>query len=530
MENNIEKIVESVLIQNRISNYDKKDLELQLQIHPNYPSFQSITDTLDYFGIDNIAVEVPADALDQLPESFVSLVKKDESEEIVAVTKKNERIELKHTSHKKKKYTLDEFKEIWEPKVIAVEYTAKQNFMANRSFLQGFLILALVAGLGMAFVGRAWHLDQILFLALSIVGLVFSFFALRESLGIQSQTIHQFCTSVGNTNCGDVINNNSGTLFKNFSLADAGIVFFSGLVLYQVFYGYNGTLMLPVLAGAPFIVYSLYSQAFVIKKWCAICLAMSAVSIGLVVLAARSLPIAIDIQQISGFLIVATLFTMIYLFAKEKMVESKNFKAENMKLNQFKRDGQIYNHLLSISEKIEENPVIKNEIVLGNPNATFKITSLTNPMCGYCKDAFEAYARVLKTMGKDLQVVIRLAVKPDDLDSEVTQVTLRLMEIYHDQGAQDFINAYSNWFADRTFSKWIKKYGKPVNNPDHIEVLRQQNEWSEKNELRYTPASLINDTVYPKKYTYTEFFHFMGMMVENHNNPVSEEEVIEEIQ
>ncbi len=526
MKNNIEKIVESVLIQNRIGNYDKKDLELQLQIHPNYPSFQSITDTLDYFGIDNIAVEVPVDALDQLPESFVSLIKTENSEEIVAVTKKKEQITLKYTSHKKKKYTFDEFKELWEPKVIAVEYTAKQNALANRSFLQGFLIIALCLGLGIALFNRSWHIDQILFLVFSVTGFVFSFFALRESLGIQSQTIHQFCTSVGNTNCGDVINNNTGKLVKGFSLADAGITFFSTLTLYQILYGYHNLLLVPVLLGIPFVLYTLYSQAFIIKKWCAICLSMSAVSIVLAVIAIRSLTFDIDLTSVSGLLVIATLFTLIYLFAKEKMVENKSFKADNLKLNQFKRDGQIFNHLLSVSEKIEENKTIPNEIVLGNPNATFKITSLTNPMCGYCKDAFEAYSRVLKTMGKELQVVIRLAVKPDDLDSEVTQITLRLFEIYHNQGANEFIAAYSNWFADRTFSKWIKKYGKPTNNPEYIKVLEEHGKWSDKNELHYTPASVINTTVYPKKYSYAEFFHFTSMMVEN-NNTVSEEEVAE---
>ena len=112
MNNTIEKIVESVLIQNRIGNYTKKDLELQLQIHPSYPSFQSITDTLDYFDIDNIAVEIPMDALDQLPKSFISLITVENAEEIVTVIKKNDSIELKHTSLKKKKFTFNEFKEI----------------------------------------------------------------------------------------------------------------------------------------------------------------------------------------------------------------------------------------------------------------------------------------------------------------------------------------------------------------------------------------------------------------------------------
>ncbi len=524
MENNIEQIVESVLIQNRIRNYDKKDLELQLKIHPNYPSFQSVTDTLDYFDIDNIAVEVPAEALDQLPKSFVSLIKTENSEEIVAVIKKSDTIEIKHTSLKKKKYTFEEFKEIWAPKVIAVEYNANQGIASNRSFIQTFLAVALGAGLIFTLINRSWDLNQALFLLISIGGLVFSFFALRESLGIQSQTIHQFCTTVGNTNCGDVINNNSGKLFKGFTLSDAGIAFFGSLTLYQIFFGFTSILLIPALIGVPFVVYSIYSQGFIIKKWCAICLTIGAVSVALAIIAFIGLPLTFEIGLLPRFLMISALFTSMYLFVKEKVSENKEFRIDNTKLNQFKRDGQIFTHLLSLSEKISDTATFKNEIVLGNPNATFKIISYTNPMCGYCKDAFEAYARIIKAMGDKLQIVIRLGVSLENQDAEPTQIALRLMDIYHDQGQEDFMAAYADWFADRTFGNWIKKHKAPSNNPMYVEVLHKQSEWSKNNNIPYTPASVINGTTYPKKYSYTEFFYFVGMLLENQTSTIAEEE------
>lgn len=516
MKNSIEKIVETVLIQNSIANYDKKDLELQLQIHPNYPSFQSITDTLDYFDIDNIAVEVPSEALDQLPKSFVSLVKKEQAEEIVSVLHKNGSIELKHTDLDKKKYSYEEFKNIWVPKVIAVEEsTGNKAIFSRESILQNILFGVLVVSSIAAFVFRPIALYPILFMLLSIGGVIFSMFAVRESLGIQSNTMHQFCTSVGNSNCGDVINNNNGTLFKNFSLADASIVFFGVLTMYQLFYGFNSTLLVPTLLGIPFIIYSIYSQAFVIKKWCAICIAIGAISIGLIVVAIFGLPFSFSIGSIATFLLVASIATLGYIQVKKNMVENKEYKSDNIKLNQFKRDQQIFEHLLSLSDTIEDNGAIANEIVLGNPNASFKIISLTNPMCGYCKGAFEAYTRVLKTMGEQLQVVIRLKVSVNDLDNQATQISIRLTEIYHTDGPNSFINAYTEWFNDRTFSTWIKKYGTPKNNENHIQTLKDQSNWAEKNNLFYTPASLINTSIYPKKYSYDEFFHFTGMMIEN---------------
>lgn len=516
MKNSIEKIVETVLIQNRIGNYDKQDLELQLQIHPNYPSFQSITDTLDYFDIDNIAVEVPVDALDQLPESFISLVQKDHAEEIVAVINKNGAIQLKHSDLDKKKFTYEEFKEIWVPKVIAVEHSiGNRSLFSKESLIQNVLFGALLIGATASLFYQPFNAYQILFLLLSITGVVFGLFAVRESLGIQSNTMHQFCTSVGNSNCGDVINNNTGKLLKNFSLADASITFFGILTIYQLFYGFNSTLLIPTIAGIPFIIYSLYSQAFVIKKWCAICIAISAISIGLTAISLISLPFTFSIVSVAGFIMISALSILAYMYVKENMVQNKDYKNENVKLNHFKRDRQIFDHLLSISEKIEDTSAIANEIVLGNPNAKFKIISVTNPMCGYCKGAFEAYTRVLRTMSDQLQVVIRLKVSLTDLNNQATQVSLRLMEIYQNDGSDSFIKAYTEWFNDRTFSKWIKEYGVPKNNQVHIETLQNQSNWAEKNNLFYTPASLMNTSIYPKKYSYDEFFHFTSMMIEN---------------
>lgn len=50
----------------KLSNYtiDNKTFELQLETHPDYPSFKSISDTFDYFGIENIVAIAPKEALE----------------------------------------------------------------------------------------------------------------------------------------------------------------------------------------------------------------------------------------------------------------------------------------------------------------------------------------------------------------------------------------------------------------------------------------------------------------------------------
>ncbi len=515
MKSNIESIVENVLIQNGINNYDKQDLDLQLQIHPNYPSFNSITDTLDYFNIDNIAVEVPREALDQLPDSFISLVSSESDHEIVSVLRKKNKIHLKYPNQKDKKISINEFEKIWIPKVIAVEHSSKSHLKISKSFFQTTLVSLLIAGIiGLLFF-KNWDFQAIGFLVLSISGGLFGFFAVRESLGFQSQTMHQFCTTVGNTNCGDVINNTSGKIFKNFSIADASLTYFLGITAYQFFFGFTSILIFPSLLSIPIILYALYSQAFVIKKWCAICLTISAITIGMAAIALFKLNFEFDIAALAQFITITTIITLGYTLLKEKLVESKAQKSENITLNRFKRDTQIFNYLFSKSEKIENQKTITNEIIIGNPNAKLKIISVTNPMCGYCKNAFEAYARTVKSLGDNIQIAIRLKVQPTQLDNPATQISLRLLEIFHEQGADSFIKAYTAWFENRTHTVWMKNYGAPSNEPKYIEVLQNQSNWADENNLYYTPATLINGSFYPKKYSYDEFYHFISVLSDN---------------
>ena len=44
-----------------------------------------------------------------------------------------------------------------------------------------------------------------------------------------------------------------------------------------------------------------------------------------------------------------------------------------------------------------------------------------------------------------------------------------------------------------------------------------------RNELYYTPTSIIDNTIYTQKYGYDEFFHFISVLVEKNVNPIPNE-------
>jgi len=106
-------LLEKFLIKNHYTQFNKKDISLQLQTHPNNPSFRAMTDTLDYFGIENVAAKVPEEALDVLPNDFLTIINNSEAQLVLATKKKN-LIITENENGKKTKYSLNEFKEYLE--------------------------------------------------------------------------------------------------------------------------------------------------------------------------------------------------------------------------------------------------------------------------------------------------------------------------------------------------------------------------------------------------------------------------------
>ena len=116
MKESIENIVNKYI---QLSNYkvDSKSIDLQLLTHPDYPSIKAISDTYDYFGIENIVANVPFDALDQLPDSFIGLI----NNNLHLINKTKNSAYITNQKSEKQKISFEKLKETWNGIIIAIE-------------------------------------------------------------------------------------------------------------------------------------------------------------------------------------------------------------------------------------------------------------------------------------------------------------------------------------------------------------------------------------------------------------------------
>lgn len=508
------KLINLFLKKNGYADINIKDIEMQIKIHPDFPSFKSITDTFDYFKIENAAVQVPINILNELPEYFITIFRENGEEEIVLAKKNEESIFI--TSNKaSKKYNITSFKEAWIPKIIMVE--KKENAQPLFLRFKAFVFISVVSILGLIYLNE-WNSFRLAFLVLVSIGLFLGILALNEELGYTSEKVNKFCSSLASS-CSEVIRNGNSKVFKKMSLALIGTVFFSSLFLYTLFHELSIFLFIPLFGAALFCLYSIYLQAFVIKQWCSLC---NSIILIVICLTGSSF---MYIENDNGFdgvfalilIAIISYFVTFKIIALEK--RNKELTEEYYDLNKFKRDIPIFNHLFHSTPAINNDSLIAGEIVLGNPQASFKIISLTNPFCGHCKNAFDSYLNILEDSTINICIRLRFLVNPKDNTSSANLVALRLHEIYENNGGgPKVMEAYKEWFENRDAEEWFLKFGRYSESDNDIEkVLIKQWKWAIEEGFRFTPTTIINGYIYPTKYNYKELPFFIKELYNKKN-------------
>ena len=122
-------ILKKYLVLNNYSS--QKDLfEDAFLSHPNYPSLYAVTDSLDSLSIENLAVKIPKDQFNELPEFFLSLFK----EELVLVNKGKTALLIENEKGIKINLSVEEFLNDWSQIILVVESNLEKNTLLNSSY------------------------------------------------------------------------------------------------------------------------------------------------------------------------------------------------------------------------------------------------------------------------------------------------------------------------------------------------------------------------------------------------------------
>jgi protein-disulfide isomerase len=358
-----------------------------------------------------------------------------------------------------------------------------------------------------------------LFFIFPSIGLLFSVAALKDLFGTKSELLNSFCNITSSTSCTSIIDSKKWKIFEFVNFSDLSIVFFTSQFLALLTFLFTGNTVgffsiqkVMIFGATPILFLSLYYQKFVEKKWCPICLAI----IGVIflelcyVLFFQNTAFELLLQSLVfiGFVFVSV--SLVWSLLKKLLVQQKELKEFQLKGNRFIRNYEIFKNTLIASTPIENTPVQSGNILLGNVDASLKLTLITSPFCGYCKEAHSIIEEILQNHYDTVCFDVRFNFNAENSDEKSKKIHQQLVALYYEQGQESFMKALHNWFENKNE---IELNSCLIDKADGFKIntiLEEQFNWNQKNDLTYTPAIIINQFVFPKQYERSELVHFIN--------------------
>lgn len=525
MQDQLYYILKKLIVKNNIA-INSDELKLQISSHPSYPSLHALTGVLDHFGILNVAMRVDASEaiLSKMPSSFIAQVATDNGDDLVLVEKKKAHFNIVFNSKKNKTLTEVEFLNQWNGIIVAIEKDENvQETGQNHFTTAAKWYLVLSSAIFICYLAYSISsLFVVAHLLLSIIGLVLSVIIVTHELGMPSSVTNSFCNFSEKTSCDAVLNSKGALIFGQIKLSDLSIVTFMGYCLCWVLTFVSGNFnfsILPMvsLLAFPFILYSVYYQYAVVKKWCPLCLAIASVLLiqfAIVILNDFSASIAFDWNATLLFAISLFSCSSIWSILKPILIKKESLAKLEIEHYKFKKNFILFNALFSESKSLQSFHQIPEEIVFGNPKASIELVIVTSPFCYYCKQAHHDIEKILKQGRNEIKVTIRFNVSIENKDNDLYKIASRLIEIYNIEGETACLKAMAAAYQkDANLKEWLQNHESNTNN-SYDPVLKSQESWCRDNAINFTPALYINQKNFPNEYDRTDLIYFIDDLIE----------------
>ncbi len=478
---------------------NKEDFRMQLFSNPSFPSVKSMTDTLDYFNIPNVAVSVDKSLLHKLPSFFIAVMRGLQGSPIVQVFRTPKGINILKSGGIKETITDETFSEAWDGTVIAIENPNRSKKTIGFSLWHPLVPIVIISLATIIANITVYSGMGFMMSILASLGLWFSYFIVQEELGVFNELTAKICNSAAaNTSCTDVVTSDSAKTINAISLSDITIVFFLSILSVLLLIGFNNTFFFMMgVCSVPVILYSIYSQAYVLKKWCPVCLAIGGTVLLMATLSILGGPHLTTnypylLKAMAIFFTVSLLWYYIKRFIKSAQ-ELQEVKTQHMS---FKRNEHVLSSLLK-KESIPHPNIKKRFLVFGNPEAAVTITGVTNPTCGYCKDAFLAYHNASQQLKDKFKLQIIFSVSLQNEDSIGYNIAGHVTETYRENPEAAYATLLK-WYNDRDPEKWT--HIKP-DQPEYTrEILTEHKEWCRAQDIFGTPTTLVDKFLFPLEY------------------------------
>lgn len=488
--------------------------------HPNYPSLFAITDTLSILKIENVAANVPKDQLEELPDCFLGYVYDEEKGLDLALVEQNkDKISITFEDNKKQVLSINSFNEIWNGVVIAIEPNELNDKKTNATLSKIIVVAFGLFGLFFLKQGTTFSILANVSFFLYTIGFVFSVFIIQEKLGSGQASVSKLCSFSETTSCDSVINSSTAKINNLIDFSDLPIIFFSTSVLAMLLDSTSHSIINGLsLFSIPIVFYSIWLQKIKLKKWCILCLSISAILIFQVVFFLSN---GTKFNyNITTLFISITIVSTLWFFIKYYIESNVNLEKNNKELKRFKRNFKVFD-LLQKPLRMPTKAAIFSTIEIGHKENPVSISLALSPSCGHCHTAFEEAIKLYNSNKEKVNLSIFYNLNPENKDNPYLEIARNLMQI-NSSNPENCIEALSDWHIKKMkLLEWLFKWEQKFIDIEIDEDLLAQYEWCSQNEFNYTPVKIVNDREFSSEYEMEELKFFISDIEDQELKPIN---------
>jgi protein-disulfide isomerase/uncharacterized membrane protein len=485
---------------------NKKFIESELTGHPDYPALTSLVDLLDAGGFAYSAVSTDLSYKNEFSYPLLAHIRRGADEQGLLLINNPQEWD-----------TNAALKESWTGVLVMPEKGSQWKHADNETAIKkekqlsaaNYAAAAVIALLVILSLLRQPGVYYSIFAILSAVGLVLAWLTFNTELGLQSKLVKQVCNSVNpDGGCDKVLKSKQAKGFLGITPADASLAWFVvqfGVAIAAIWLtdlaNYSITAAQFALLGIIAAAWSLISQQFIVKQWCALCLSIAAVLVlqfGLSILM-PGITDGFSIQAAAVYIAAALLILFLVIHPLKRLIKSSIREGSlQQQLKKWQQDASVFNGLSQQQEAVDITPWT-NDLQIGNAEAPVQLTIACNPYCGPCAKAHAAIDALLHKQAKNLGVTVRFTATTKNKEDKRTNAVRLMLQECDGKTAAEKGTVLHDWFLQMDEEKWLQQYN-PNRNIDVEGILKQHEGWAEAVSIQFTPTFFINGRQMPGQY------------------------------
>ncbi|MDP3394315.1 vitamin K epoxide reductase family protein [Sediminibacterium sp.] len=507
-------------------NVSMETINETLQSHPDYPSFLSISDSLNNWKVENLVIQTSAEKLSEIPTPFITSFKQGVFVLVLEVVE-NEML-IVNQNGKKGTKAKNIFLSQWTENILVAEanefsgeinYQQKINAAIVKTAIYSSIPIGILASLLIPFINGSITLLSTLYLLAKLIGLTASVLLLWYDIDKGNPLLKQICSGIQKANCSAVLNTKAATLGGMVTWSEVGFIYFAGSLLFSALAGINA--VLPVLSlfsllALPYIIFSIYYQWKVAKQWCLLCLMVQAVLLteGILVITNTSLSFSETRNAFANNLIFAFYSLLIpsisWFLLKPLLKRLQVAKYEKRSYSMLKFNDQVFWSLLKNQPSILEHSTNQLGITIGNPNAKHTIIKVCNPYCGPCAMAHPEIEMIIESNPEaKAQIIFTTTNHENDRGAKPVKLLLAVSE----NGDENLTKtALDDWYLakEKNYDVFANKYPMYEELEKQTDKINQMKDWCEKVKIEFTPTIFIDGYQLPKGYQIKDINYFLS--------------------